>query len=210
MLSLSSCGAKETEKTEDEVITSLIEPTVMITVGEYRGTGVIIGKDDSQVTIASVAHLLDGYDQGIVSFYGGKTGFADVFYLDSLTDICLLKINCEDMDSEFINSLKTATIDLDKYEEASEDDTVYVVSSVVNVAANVYKGTLKSKDYYVPEYDQSFLYLYCEATEGMSGSGCYDEEGSLLGLVSAGTDTGEVVCIPIKDYIEKWRICTND
>lgn len=201
-----SCGTKESvdpPKTEDEVIKSVIEPTVMITVGEYRATGVMISKDENRLLIASVAHLLEGFDQGIIRFYSGQAGFADVIYCDEASDVAILEIRMEDMDSEFAASLKTAAIDKEKYEALEQGDTVYLVGSQVSVAGNVMKGTFQAKDYYVPEFDQYLMYLFCDVFEGMSGSGVYDSQGYLVGLITGGTDTGEAVGIPINDYLER-------
>lgn len=204
MICLTACG-KETEtsvRSQEEVITSLIEPTVMITVGEYVATGVIVGNENGKITIYTVAHLTEGYDQGIIRFYDGKAGFADVTFFDEKTDVCIMSINTEDMDADYVSGIKTATIDMGKYHGMSKGDPVYLVGSQVNVASNVMKATFEAKDYYVPEFDSYLIYLYGDAFEGMSGSGCYSQDGYLIGLVTGASDTGEVVCIPIKDYIE--------
>ena len=187
-------------KSEEEVITSLIEPTVMITVGEYRATGVIVGKDDGRITIYTVAHLMAGYDQGIIRFYDGKAGFANVLYCDEKSDVCILTIDISDMDEAYVNDIKTAEINADKYDSLNKGDEVYLVGSAVSVAGNVMKATFEASDYYVPEFDSYLMYLYGDAFEGMSGSGCYTKEGYLVGLVTGASDTGEVVCIPINEF----------
>lgn len=202
---LTACKAKEQVTNEEDVIKSLLPTTVMITAGEYRASGVIIGKDDKEMTIASVAHLMSGYDQGIVRFYSGDVGFADVFCCDEASDIALMKIRKEDCDENFFDSIVTANIDLDKYEELADGDEVILIGSSVNVAANVMKGTFKQKDYYVPEYDQYLIYLYADAFEGMSGCGVTNLNGELIGLVCAASDNSEVLCIPVSDIINKWR-----
>ncbi len=202
LLLMTAC-TKATEKTEEEIILSLLDQTVMITVGEYRASGVIIKETDENIIIASVAHLLSGYDQGIISFNQGKVGFADVFYCDDVSDIALLSMAKENLEEDFIALIKTAVIDMDKYEALKDADTVFLVGSATGVSENVMKGTFKQKDYYVPEFDEYLLYLYCDAFEGMSGAGCYTDEGVLIGLVTAGSENSEVVCIPVKDYIEK-------
>lgn len=202
LLTLASCGkAEEIPMSEEELIEELRQPTVMITVGGFRATGVIIGNDNDGITIATVYHLMEGYDQGIVTFYGGKTGFADACYSSSENDICLLKIKREDMTPEFIDSLKYAKTDVNKYESLEKGDKIYLVGSQVGVAANAVTGTFQAKDYYVPEFDQYLMYLYADVNEGMSGSGLYTEDGYLVGLLAGGSDASEAVCIPITDVI---------
>ena len=82
------------------------------------------------------------------------------------------------------------------------DDTMYVVGSAVDAAANVMKGRFKAFDYYVPEFDQYLLYLYCDVFAGMSGSGVYTDSGFFCGLVAGGSDEGETVVIPLTDILE--------
>ena len=45
---------------------------------------------------------------------------------------------------------------------------------------------------------------------GMSGAGCFDASGNLLGLVTAASDSGEVLCIPIVDFIDRMEELSND
>lgn len=175
----------------------------MITVGEMRASGVIVKNTDEKLLIISVAHLLDGYDQGIVTFLSGKVGFANVVYCDVSSDVAILEINKKDFTDDFAATLQAATINLDKYEALKDGDEVTLIGSSTAVAGNVFKGTFKAKDYYVPEFDQYLLYLYCDALSGMSGAGCFDPEGNLLGLVTAASDSGEVLCIPIQDFLDR-------
>lgn len=206
LMALSFCSCKkEAVRTEEEIIETLIEPTVMITVGEKHATGVLVEKNEEKVTLFSVAHLMEGYDQGIVSFADGNVAFADVVYINSQNDICILEIESKYLSKDFYDSLKCAAIDTEKTKLLQADEEVILVGSAISPASNITKGTFKVRDYYVPEFDQYLIYLYGDASHGMSGSGCYTSQGILFGLVTAGSETGEVVCIPIEDYIEEWR-----
>ena len=201
-VSLTACGDGEKTLSEEELIKMLQKPTVMITVGSSHASGVIVRNDDSGIVIASVTHLMDGYDQGIIRFSDGHAGFADVVYCDAESDITLLRIKRSDMDVAFADSLAAAAIDEEAYKALKVDDTMYVVGSAVDTAANVCKGTFKAFDYYVPEFDQYLLYLYCDVFAGMSGSGVYTGSGFFCGLVAGGSDEGETVVIPLPDILD--------
>ena len=180
----------------------LQKPTVMITVGSSHASGVIVRNDYAGVVLASVTHLLNGYEQGIIRFADGHAGFADIVYSDEKSDITLLKIDRSDMDKGFADSLETVVCDEAAYETLARDDAVYVVGSAVSVAANVTKGTFKEKDYYVPEFDQYLMYLYCDSFPRMSGAGVYTTEGKFIGLVAGGSDNSETVVIELPDIIK--------
>ena len=199
---ITSCGTKKKVLSEEELIQMLQKPTVMITVGSSHASGVIVKNDDSGIVIASVTHLMKGYDQGIIRFSDGHAGFADVLYSDETSDVTLLGIESSDMDASFAGSLKAASCDVTAYESLQVDDTLYVVGSAVDTAVNVMKGTFKAYDYYVPEFDQYLLYLYCDVFAGMSGSGVYTDSGYLCGLVAGGSEEGETVVIPLTDILD--------
>lgn len=193
---------KEPDKlqSEEEIIEALLAPTVMITVGDSHASGVIIENSSERIVIASVSHLTNGdYDQGIITFSDNHAGFADVMVDDAKLDVCLLSIKKSEMDASFAESLETAKIDIAEYENLVTDDEVFVVGSLFQGSLNVTKGKFKAKDYYVPEFDQYMMYLYCDVFEGFSGSGVYNRNGYLVGLLAGGSDNSEAVCVPITD-----------
>lgn len=176
--------------------------TVMIYAGERHGTGVIIGNDGNKITIATVAHLMKEYEQGIVMFYSGKTGFADVSYIDTASDICIMTMNNSDFADDYGEQLKPVLTDRDKIQKLNQYDSILLLGSAVNVAANATVGEIGSTDYFVPEYSNNMIYLYADAMPGMSGSGCYTEDGYLIGILSSASDNEEVLCVKINDYLE--------
>lgn len=190
--------------TENELLERLRSSVVMITVGEYHGSGVIVENDGKMLTIATVAHLMEGYDQGIITFKGGKVGFGDVVYINREKDLSFLSVSCDDLGEDILDAIRKADIDESKVEGAVSTE-VYLVGSANGTGANATKGTLASADYYVPDFDMRMLYLYCDVFEGMSGSGCFDGEGFLIGLLAGGSDASEAVCISVKDMIEEMK-----
>lgn len=201
------CGKNNTPSklSEEDLLHELVLPTVMITVGEFHASGVIIDKSEDEIVIASVAHLLEGYDQGIVTFSDMHVGFGNVFYCNEKDDICLLKIPRKDFDESYYETLKCAAIDLKAYEDLERDDTLIIAGSAISGVNSVFKGTFKAKDYYVPEFDQYLIYMYCDIFEGMSGSAVYTEDGYLIGLLAGGSDAAEAVCIPVTDVVDRWK-----
>lgn len=205
VLSFSGCGTSKTEDTLEDTLDRIRNATVMVTVGEDHATGVIVGNDNNFITIATVSHLLNGYDQGIITFFNGKAGFADVKSCNAVLDVCILAIDTRLLDSDFVSNIVPVNIADDKLEEVINSDKVLIVGSSVGVAQNTTEGTLADKDYYVPEFDQRMLYLYADVTPGMSGSGVYTMDGYLIGIIAGGSDNSEAVCININNVLSEWR-----
>lgn len=205
LLTVNVLPAAGDEMSEQGLIEALRNSAVTVTVGEYHGSGVIVLVNDREIRVITSAHLMEGYEQGIVSFANGKAGFGNVsgYYADR--DFCILSLLRQDMAEDFCDGLTAASIDADRLEEIVAKEQIYVVESSINAGANTLVGKVIDTDYYVPDFDMRMLYLYIDATEGMSGAGCFDSEGYLLGLLVGGTENSEAVCVRISDicpYLE--------
>lgn len=198
LLILTSCAEG---KTEDKFIDGLRSSVVMIYSGESHGSGVIIRSNSDEIVIATVAHVIKDNDQVIITFESGKAGFAEVFYCDTVSDVCLLKINAADFYDNYNEQLVSANVAKTEELNLSQEDVVYLVGSAMNVGANVTSGRIGSTDYYVADYDSYMLYLYADAMPGMSGSGCFSEDGRLIGVLSSGSESSEVLCVKIDKYL---------
>jgi len=205
VISLTGCGKKEPIKTYDDLLKELRDVTVMINAGEDHASGVVIGNDGDTITIVTAAHLMEGFNQGIITFYDGKAGFADVVLCDTVTDICLLTMKCGDFADGYAESVKCAVVADGKYASLNKSDKVILLGSAIGVAVNATEGTVADTDYYVLDFDQHMLYLYADVMPGMSGSGCYTSDGYLIGILSGGSDNSEAVCIKIDNVINEWR-----
>lgn len=209
VISISGCTGKTeeltTEKSKDVILSELRDVTVMINVSEDHASGVIIGADEETITIATVAHLMSGFSQGIVTFSDYKTAFANVVSCNEKEDICILKMNTSDFDAGYAKKIPVAQIDENKVAGLNAQDKVIIVGSAVGVATNATEGTLADKDYYVPDFDLRMLYLYADVVPGMSGAGVYSTDGYLIGLIAGGSDNSEAVCIKLDSVLDEWR-----
>ena len=210
LLCLSSCGTQKVNNAKplsDEELIEYVRPSViMVTVGTKHASGVIVSIDDDYITMLTAGHLMEGYDQGIVTFYTDDVGFADVEYISQNPDICIMRIAREYLDYRLVKELKASGIDEKAYEELKTDDTVYLCGSAINVGTNATKGTVGSPDFYVADFDEWMIYLYADVMAGMSGCPVFDANGDLVGILCAGTGSGEAVCVKLPDIIDKLEV----
>lgn len=195
---------------DEEKVMILRKNTVMITVGEYHGTGVIIEKNDTDIIIVTTYHLMEGYNQGIVTFSDNNVGMGNVLACFPEWDLCFLGFNSKDFDKEVLDAMEATKVDITSFEGLKKGDEVICVGSAVRVATNSVKGVVANTDYYVIDFDMNMLFLYMDAMEGMSGSGVYDSNLNLVGIVAGGSPYGEVVCVKLPEVIEKMEEIRND
>ena len=201
---------EETYGSEEELVLSLMPCTVMVTAGENHASGVILEISDDEVTLITAGHLMEGYDQGIITFTTGNAGFGDVKYISDNPDICIMTFGTRYIDDSLLSELKAAKHSQDKYDELAKDDPVYLVGSAISTGSNAVSGRVAAKDFYVEDFDARMLYLYTDVMAGMSGCGVYDENGYLVGTLAGGNGAGEAVCVSLPQIYEKWEEIKND
>lgn len=185
--------------TDEELIEYVRASVVMVTAGEKHASGVIISIDDEKVVMLTAGHLMQGFEQGIITFSTGNAGFGDVVYISDNPDLCVLSFKTEYIDENLLNQLRKSVVDIKCYEDLKEGSEVFLCGSAVNTGSNATKGTVASKQFYVDDYDSWMLYLYADVMPGMSGCPVYDSAAHLIGILCAGNESGEAVAISLPD-----------
>lgn len=190
---------------EEEVIDLMRRATVKITVGEKSGSGVILEITDERVTLVTCFHLMQGYEQGIISFCSGQVGFADVVHMTKAPDLCFLTFNRKDLDESVVQEIRAMNPVEEDYVNLELQSEVYLCGSAISSGSNLTLCKVVDKEFYEPEFDSKVLYLYGDAMPGMSGCGAYTKDGKLVGILAGGSDTSECVCVSLTDVIKEWR-----
>ena len=182
---------KQKENPQKEPLRETLRPSIVrIEVNEYFGSGVIWDIDDEKITILSCRHLLEKDNTCDVIFFEGEYYRATVNKLSEDYDIGYAEIPIREMDREDVLSLKKVTRTSRTAEQMIKGEDVVIFGSMDYVAANYCQGYLMDTDVTVEIPSlfsaQSMMVCYGEIDAGMSGSGVFDEKGSLIGIVSAG------------------------
>ena len=189
---ISSLSEEEQDlENQAESLQETLRPSIVrIEVNEYFGSGVIWDIDDEKITILSCRHLLEKDNTCDVIFFEGEFYRATVKELLEDYDIGFAEIPIREMDREDISSLKKITRSSRTAEQMIKGEDVVIFGSMDYVAANYSQGYLMDTDVTVEIPSlfsaQSMMVCYGEIDGGMSGSGVFDEKGSLIGIVSAG------------------------
>ncbi len=177
---------------------------VKIDMGDLSGSGVVLEITDTQFVIVSCGHLLETYDSGVVTFSNGAVTVGWVKGISQKYDAGIMVVDVEDVEKEKRGYIKAVPYDADVFAQVKEGDTIFQVGSSSGVAADFYIGTLSAKEWFFEEFDEYMLYNFCKATPGMSGGGCFTEEGYLIGLVS-GSYMEESCALPLPAILEVYE-----
>lgn len=177
---------------------------VKIDMGELSGSGVVLEITDTQFVIVSCAHLLETYESGVVTFSNGAVTVGWVKAVSEKYDAGIMVVDLEDVEKEKRDYIKAVSYDEAVFDQVKEKDTIFQVGSSSGVAADFYIGTLSAKEWFFEEFDEYMLYNFCKATPGMSGGGCFTEDGYLIGLVS-GSYMEESCALPLPAILEVYE-----
>lgn len=94
----------------------------------------------------------------------------------------------------------------DAYREIRAGEPVVQVGLSEDAGPEYYMGTVQAKEVFISDYNASMLLNACDARQGMSGGGAFDESGRLVGIIIAGDEQG-TVCMPMTTVLaEYWGL----
>ena len=178
---------------------------VQINMGAYYGSGVIWDLQDENIIIVSNKHLLQNGQNGLVTFGNGVSTEGIVLGVSDTLDIGFMQVPLLSLEREDWLSLRFADKNLENYELLLPGDEIFVIGSATGTGQDYYEGTVGNVSYYFPEFETDMLYGYCEAVQGMSGGGTFDKEGHFIGMLTAGTENGEIASLPLKTMLEEYE-----
>jgi hypothetical protein len=185
---------------------SLASQTVRIQRGTAQGAGVVLRSDGQTAWIATAKHVIDGQGNIQVQFAGGARSFlATLEYprRDSLgtLDVAVLKVS-----STIVSFPKLPAAVLRSSGIQSGERVSYVGHPMgVNWQCYLNKDVITRLSY--REDDRLFLFSNPTVREGLSGGPVFDQQGSLIGLITSESSTKDSVAVRISSVL---RIMTDE
>lgn len=183
------------------------EKSVVEIIGAGSGNGVIWQEKDDEYIVATVAHVL-GQDalQGNIPEYmmigGVQTEIIDQ-YVSADFDLAFVRFRMPEKSRTA--PFPVACRELSAYDALEPEDTLYIYG-FWGGEAKAYEGKVRSSWIYMEDF--GYHMLWGEAADvrgGMSGSGVFDEEGKLIGILCGGNGDNEIAVLPINIMETEWK-----
>ena len=174
-----------TVTTTEEAVEVAYDSVVCVYVMEGKsatsaGSGVIIAQDEEGYYIATCYHVIEDASDLIVLLTNGSYLDATVVGGDKITDLAVLKVVAED--------LKVATIITDFSTVKLGSEAIAIGNPLGTLANSVTKGVISSTSRNIEMDDGSVHNLIqtdAAVNGGNSGGGLFNNQGQLIGIVSA-------------------------
>lgn len=166
------------------------------------GSGIIIGKNDTELLIATNYHVVDGAETLSVGFCDSTACEAKVKGCDSEKDLAVVAVSLDDIDSDTMDAISIATIG--NSDNLKVGEQVVAIGNALGYGQSVTTGIVSAKnrqlnsDDTVGDYDSdsnsatNLIQTDAAINPGNSGGALLNMNGEVVGINSAKLASTEV------------------
>lgn len=155
------------------------------------GTGVIVGKNDTELLIATNNHVVQGAQSLSVGFIDEASVEGKIKGSDSSNDLAVVSVNLSDIPQETMNAIKIAT--LGDSDELELGDQVVAIGNALGYGQSVTSGYVSAMDRDLTLTDNSgntiestgLIQTDAPINSGNSGGALLNMKGELVGINEA-------------------------
>ena len=189
---------------------SATKAMVYITNEGYGGNGSIYDVKEDSFVIVTTYHLLQDSNEVMVYFPSHEIVQAKVLGVNEKHDVGFIEVRTEDIGFDTLEDLSCVYYEEKAVDELQIDDIMeyrFLEWNGGNVSAVTHKGKVGHTNWYIDDFDDYFIYNYCEVAPGMSGCAAVTEDGSYIGMMIGGVDneSGTLNAKTIADIYEEMR-----
>ena len=176
---------------------------------EGAGSGIIIGKTDTELLILTNNHVVDGASELAVSFINDKSVDASIKGTTERKDIAVISVKITDIDKDTLNSIKIAT--MGDSSKLKVGNGVIAIGNALGYGQSVTTGVVSAlnREVTIDNYTNKMIQIDAAINGGNSGGALINSKGEVVGINSAkysssGSSTNASVegmgfAIPISD-----------
>jgi serine protease Do len=148
------------------------------------GSGIIIGKNDKELLIATNNHVVENADSITVTFKDNKQAKAIIKGTDAVADLAVVSIDLKSISEDTMKSIKVAT--LGDSESVKVGQMAIAIGNALGYGQSVTVGYISAKDRKVEIDGKTMVLLQTDAAinPGNSGGALLNLKGEVIGINS--------------------------
>lgn len=162
------------------------------------GSGIIVSQDDTYLYIATNNHVVDGASSLTVQFCNDTTVSGEIKGQDSSTDLAVVRVPIESIDSDTMAAIKVAT--LGDSDSLAVGESCIAIGNALGYGQSVTTGVISALDREVSVSDESTGASYTSdliqtdaaINPGNSGGALLNTNGEVIGINSVKYSSTEV------------------
>ena len=159
---------------------------------EGSGSGIIVGKNDDNLLIATNYHVVSGADTVSVTCIDGETYAATVNGYDEDKDLAVVSVPLSDISDDTMDQIEVATIG--SSDDLKVGEQVVAIGNALGYGQSVTSGYVSALNRQVSsdDIDGTFIQTDAAINPGNSGGALLNMKGELIGINSAKIASDEV------------------
>ena len=159
---------------------------------ESSGTGIIIGKNDDELLIATNNHVVEGSEQLNVCFIDNEVASALVKGTDPSNDLAVIAVSLSDIPEETLNKISIAQ--LGDSDSLKIGEPVIAIGNALGYGQSVTTGVISALDREVTIENMTSSLIQTDAAinPGNSGGALLNLQGQVIGINSAKLASSQV------------------
>ena len=152
---------------------------------EGAGSGIIVGKSDTELLIVTNNHVVEGASELTVQFINDVSVDATVKGTSERKDIAVISIKLTDIDTDTLNSIKIATIG--DSNELKVGNGVIAIGNALGYGQSVTTGVVSAlnREITIDDYTNKMIQIDAAINGGNSGGALLNSKGEVVGINSA-------------------------
>lgn len=150
---------------------------------EGSGSGIIIGKNDTELLIVTNNHVVEGAKTVNVCFVDGKSYDAVVKGTDSDNDVAIVVVKLEDLSKDTLSKIEIAK--LGNSDAVSVGEQVVAIGNALGYGQSVTTGIVSAKDRVVSSNTTPLIQTDAAINPGNSGGALLNMKGEVIGINSS-------------------------
>lgn len=154
---------------------------------EGAGSGIIVGKSDTELLIATNNHVVEGATEVSVCFNDSETAVATAVVKgsDPANDLAVVAISLADLSDEILSSIKVATIG--DSSDLKVGDQVVAIGNALGYGQSVTTGIVSAleREVEIEKLAAKLIQTDAAINPGNSGGALLNMKGELIGINSA-------------------------
>ncbi len=147
------------------------------------GSGIIIGKNDTELLIVTNNHVVDGAKTVNVCFVDGKSYDAVVKGTDSDNDVAIVVVRLEDLSKDTLSKIEIAK--LGNSDGISVGEQVVAIGNALGYGQSVTTGIVSAKDRVISTNTTPLIQTDAAINPGNSGGALLNMKGEVIGINSS-------------------------
>ena len=157
---------------------------------ESRGTGIIIGKNESELLIVTNNHVVEGSTTLTVCFVDGEACEAVIKGLDPDNDLAVIAVKLSDIKDETAAAIKTAV--LGSSDSLKVGQQVVAIGNALGCGQSVTTGIVSALGRKIDTAEAAMIQTDAAINPGNSGGALLNMNGEVVGINSAKFSSTEV------------------